>query len=165
MKRKTPAQRLKVAKAAATEKSRRYKEVPAVKTIAGTARLGDWSNTAERAEHAHAALTLWTKDAALVRAFREFELDPQNPYDWATLANAMAETLYGANRGRPKKWTKRQEREFVNDMTSLLDGARKQEVRAAEQLKSRQPDRFESMSPEEMRKLYYKLRPPHLVAK
>jgi hypothetical protein len=165
MKRKTPAQRLGDAKAAATEKSRRYKKAPAEKTILSTAHLGDWTNIAERAEHAHAALTLRVKDAALVRAFREFGLDPQNPYDWATLANAMAETLYGAKRGRPKKWTKRQEREFVADMASLLDGARKQEVRAAEQLKDRHPERYEGRSPEELRKLYYKLRPLRLVAK
>ena len=67
--------------------------------------------------------------------------------------------------GRPKKWTKGQERKFVEDMASLLDGASKQEVRAAAELKAKHPVFYEGKSPEELRKLFYKLRPPRLVAK
>jgi hypothetical protein len=149
----------------------------ASKTIAGEAFAfaagaldADWNDPLVRGGHADAALTLFLKnpnDAALVRAFREFQLDSRNPYHWRLLIGFMADALFGV-RGRPKKWTGARQRQLVERIDDLLrehQNPRGMVLKAIGKLKDTWPLEYKMYSDDDLRVRYYRSKRPKLVTK
>ena len=89
-----------------------FSQRPGASTILGEALLFKYDPD-RRSEAADAALTLFSNDKMLIRAFQEFQLDPANPYHWKMLAQYMADTLF-AKQGASQKWTRAAELRLVS---------------------------------------------------
>lgn len=70
-------------------------------------RSADWGDKTLRERAAHLALQLDDEDAFLKQAFREFHLDPRDPFHWRKLLAYFAEAHYGlrTSRGPTKLWS------------------------------------------------------------
>jgi hypothetical protein len=110
------AKRLRAAKAKEGERKAKveaFRNQPdARKTIIGAA-FADEYDPLRRGEEADAALTLYANDKMLIKAFTEFQLDPNNPHHWKLLAQYMADTLF-AKSGAGLKWTRAAELRLVS---------------------------------------------------
>ncbi|MEY9428883.1 hypothetical protein ABH975_004198 [Bradyrhizobium ottawaense] len=160
---KTTAKRLRGAKTAV---SARVQSERMGKTILTGAVRADWDDPEERAGHAEAALTLRAKDRALIRAFKDFNLDSRNPYHWALLTRHMAEALYGGEpRGRPADWTRTDYLAFMHEVDAVKDGRPKQIPRAVELLRKLQPKRYGKLTPAILKARYYEAMKSYAVEK
>jgi len=121
-KRDSAAQRLR----ALAEKSKGLPSLPRQLEAEGV-RIGmlsqpqDWSNQLEREAAANLALRIAKPEVALKKAFEQFGLDPDDPFNWHLLLNYFAESHFGSKgRGAPTKWTGDQNANLLGDRVFII---------------------------------------------
>jgi hypothetical protein len=91
----------------------------------------DWTNKRTRELAANSALTLTERpgDTSLRKAFDEFGLNPQNPFDWVRLLRGLAEVHFDRPirrpRGAPPKWDERRRMLFQTHVAMARRNTRK----------------------------------------
>lgn len=78
----------------------------------------DWNDREKRGRAADFALRL-NDDELLANAFKDFGLNPENPYHWRRLAGHLAAVLYTNRRGANLKWMPHRLLQLVSDVREI----------------------------------------------
>jgi hypothetical protein len=94
-------------------------------------------------------------DQPIHDAFKAFELDPTNPFDWRRLLFYLADCHYGKRRGAPKRWNEeRWCRLLVDYYTVKFEFKKQSDEAVCKHLQSKKPYRehYANLSPPTIRR-------------